>query len=128
LRPEQQGIAMSTAEFIARIFGPFYLIAAAGLFMNPETYRSMIGEFFENPALAYIGGIIALVMGLLILNFHSGFGGGLAAIKGAVLIIRPATLSGWSKAMIENTGRLRAAAVFALILGLFLTVKGYGIF
>jgi len=129
--------AMTTAEMIAAILGPFYIIVAVGLFLNPDRCRRVIQGFFEQPALIYIGGIMALLMGLLILAFHRAWSGDwtvlvtvigwLGVVKGAALIIRPESWAGLTEAIMRTESRIRIAAVFASLLGLFLTVKGYAV-
>jgi len=128
---------MSAAEIIAAILGPFYLIVAVGLFLDPDRYRRVIQGFFEQPALVYIGGVMALFMGLLILAFHRTWGGDwtalitvigwLAAVKGAVLIVNPEYWARLTESMMRTGSRIRVAAVAALLLGLFLTIKGYAV-
>lgn len=128
---------MTNAEIIASIIGPFYLVVGFALFLNPDGYRRMTQDFFEHPASIYMGGIMALFMGLLVLAFHSNWSGDwtaiitvfgwLAAIKGAVLIIRPDSLAPLTRSMMGTDFRIRATAVGGLLLGLFLTAKGYAV-
>ncbi|MBT3237295.1 MAG: hypothetical protein HOK06_06910 [Rhodospirillaceae bacterium] len=129
---------MTSAEIIASIIGPFYIVVAIGLAVNPGVYRRLATDFIEQPALAYMGGIMALLMGLLILVFHNTWSadwtaiitlfGWLAALKGAVLIIRPRALVDLSQSIMQSDGMVRAMAFFALLLGLFLTGKGFAVF
>ncbi len=90
---------MSTVETVAHLLGVLYVVIGLSMLMRPTAYRDMVAEFFASPTLCYIGGILALLMGLVILALHDewrgvfniivGVIGWLAAVKGAFLIIRP---------------------------------------
>jgi len=128
---------MDTTEFIARIIGPIYIVVSIGIVACADTYRKMILEYLESPALCYLGGFLALIFGLLILNFYHAWRadwtviitiiGWLGAIKGALLIIYPKAVLGYSKKLISSTSGMRAMGVGALLFGLYLSGKGYGL-
>ena len=61
---------MQSSLVVAQILGPMYVIVAVGLLLNPPAYQRIFEEFFESPALAFVGGVIALIFGLAILAFH----------------------------------------------------------
>ncbi len=126
---------MSSAEFIARIFGPLYVIVAVGMLLDAETYRQITKDALGKPVLRYLAGILALVAGLLIINVHNEWAprwtviitlmGWLALIKGALLTAYPDVLIRVSEPLARRSARLRGAAVVTLALGLFLTGMGY---
>lgn len=129
---------MQTIDIIARIIGPIYLIAGVAMLMTPDTYRRIIEDFMKSPALCYLGGLVTLIAGLLILTFHEswasplavivGIIGWLALIKGAVLIVRPDALNGLSRALIgEGTGRLRLGGASAIVLGAYMESAACGL-
>ena len=90
---------METSKILARIIGPVMIIPAIGIFLNFNTYQGMIGEFSKSPSLCYLGGFMALLMGLVILQFHNKWEAGwpvvitilgwITIIKGVALIIFP---------------------------------------
>ena len=53
--------------------------------------------------------------------------GWLALIKGSLLVIRPSAVLGLSRPLMAHPARLRIWAVAPLALGLFLSVKGFGL-
>ena len=128
---------MTPAETVALIIGPFYVVVSVGLMVNAEAYRRMIEEYLQSPALAYLGGIMALLFGLLILVSHNSWNadwtviitilGWLAAAKGALLIIAPKSFGRLTKVFMAATTRLRYVAAVALLFGLHLTLKGFGV-
>ena len=128
---------MATAETIAKILGPLYVIVALGMVANAPLYQRVSEAFLEQPAVTYLGGLLALAAGLAILAVHPGWHGDwtaiitligwLALIKGALLMVRPGWVMQWSRRMMAEPGRLRVMAVVPLVLGLFLAAKGYGV-
>ena len=90
---------MGSANFIAQIIGLLFSIDAVGVLINTAIYRRMVEEFTESPALRYLGGILALLFGLFILNFNNAWTadwtviitiiGWLSVVKGVLLIVFP---------------------------------------
>ncbi|MBI5572044.1 MAG: hypothetical protein HY914_19025 [Desulfomonile tiedjei] len=126
---------METARTLARIIGPIQVIAAIGLVLNRETGQRLIEEFSKSASLCYLGGFMALLLGLVILEFHHTWEarwpviitlmGWLSVVKGVALVAFPgATVSLWHPLLGTTTPLLVAAAIH-LVVGAFLTVKGY---
>ncbi len=128
---------MQSSWVIAQILGPMYVIVAVGLLLNPPAYQRIFEEFFESPALAFVGGVIALIFGLAILAFHRAWSadwtlivtliGWLALIKGSLLVVCPSAVIRLSRPPMAQPARLRTWAAAPLALGLFLSVKGSGL-
>ncbi len=125
---------MSLSLTLATILGPLFLVVAIGLLVNPGAYRDMIGDLQKSTASWYFGGLFALVFGLLIVQWHNVWAwqwpvvitllGWAALIKGVVLLVFPKWIIRWAEFYQHKPMALRANAVFALILGLFLTIMG----
>lgn len=126
---------MQNARIIARIAGPVMLASSIGMFLNLHTYQGMVEEFARSQGLCYLGGFMALIMGLVVLQFHHTWEarwpvlvtvlGWLAAVKGALLMLFPgAMLSLWHPLTATSTPWMVSASI-SLIIGLFLTWKGY---
>ncbi len=62
---------MELSVFIARIAAVIYLAASPGGFINPEHYRRLVRDLYDNAALTYLTGFIAVVFGLLIIGDHN---------------------------------------------------------
>jgi hypothetical protein len=66
---------MNTSRYIARLMGPVLLIIGigmiAGLFVEGESYSSLMKEFIGSRALIFITGVLALIAGLAIVNAHN---------------------------------------------------------
>ncbi|TRZ47736.1 hypothetical protein D4Q80_04865 [bacterium] len=126
---------MGTSIFLAKFLGPYCIIVAAGALFNLKTYQKVMEDFFKNSALIYLGGIIALLFGLLIVLFHNVWVasyaviitilGWLGIIKGTWLIILPNTVAKITESYQKNVVLLVVHLVIILALGVFLTVIGY---
>ena len=97
----------------------------------------MVKEFTKSPALCYMGGVLALFFGLFILIFHNKWDaswttiitiiGWLSVIKGALLIACPKIHPNVLNWMCKGEAAMRYVGVIYLLLGLFLTVKGFNL-
>lgn len=126
---------MNIAIFVAQVLGPLYLVIAIGILVDAGQYRKMMNAFLDNPALVYLGSIMALAAGLVLVNLHNVWVAGwpviitilgwLALLKGIILLIRPEPLLRFSAFWFSNDRALRIMAVGAGLFGLFLTAVGY---
>ena len=125
---------MSTSLTLANILGPMLVIIAVGILLNINAYQEMIGKMQVSSSLWYLGGLLALVYGLLIVQWHNvwvwqwpvvitvlGWAG---LLKGILLLVFPKWIVRWAGLYQRNRLALKVNAVFALLLGLFLTVMG----
>jgi hypothetical protein len=128
-------LPMSTAMMIAQILGPMYLVVALGLWLNGEHFKKIFESFVKSEASLYMGGIMALIVGILIIRAHNVWVadwsvlitiiGYLATLKGVLLIVFPETVTMmWKKFLIKGNG-IRVGQFVTLILGAFLTWMGY---
>lgn len=126
---------MENSIFLAKLLGPYCIIVAVGILFNLRTYQKVMEDFCKNYALIYLGGVMALFFGLLIVLFHNiwvanwvviiTIFGWLGFIKGAWLIILPNTVTKMTEAYQKNVALLVVHLVIILALGVFLTVMGY---
>ena len=126
---------MENSIFLAKLLGPYCIIVAVGILFNLRTYQKVMEDFCKNYALIYLGGVMALFFGLLMVLFHNVWVanwvviitifGWLGFIKGAWLIILPNTVAKLTEAYQKNVALLVVHLVIILALGVFLTVRGY---
>ena len=126
---------MENSRFLAQILGLYMVIVALGIMCNLRNYERVMEDFLKNTALIYLGGIIALMFGLLILLFHNVWVAGweviitiygwLALIKGIWLITLPNSVAKVTQLYQKNTSLLVAHLIVVLALGIFLITKGY---
>jgi len=126
---------METSIFLAKLVGPYMIIIGAGILFNTKYYQGMIEGFTENPVLLYLGAIMALFFGLLIVLFHNvwvwnwpliitifGWGG---LVKGIWLIFFPKSVNKMMNVFRDKQNVLRVHLCIAIVLGIILSIKGY---
>jgi hypothetical protein len=66
---------MDTSRYIARLMGPVMLVIgigmAAGMFVEGESYSSLMKEFIGSRVLIFVTGALALLAGLIVVNAHN---------------------------------------------------------
>ena len=126
---------METSIFIARIFGLCYLIIGAGFMFNRKAFGQVMDDFCKNAALVFYGGILALVIGVVIILTHNVWVanwtvmitiiGWLGLIKGIWIIFFPNTVSKFMQAYQRNESLPIVHSIGALIFGVVLTFFGF---
>lgn len=126
---------MESSIFLAKLLGPYCIIVAVGVLFNLKSYQKVMEDFFKNSALLYLGGVMALLFGLLIVLFHNLWAanwtvvitifGWAGIIKGIWLIILPDSASKMTVLYRKNTALLKIHLLIIIALGVFLTVMGY---
>lgn len=126
---------MDRSRALARILGPVLMVPALGALLNLGTYQRLIEEFAASPMLCYLGGFMALLMGLVILELHSQWEarwsviitilGWITVIKGVALILFPGLVLGLWYPHMTSTIPMMISYGISCILGLFLIIKGY---
>ncbi|NQT32994.1 MAG: DUF2065 family protein [Candidatus Omnitrophica bacterium] len=126
---------MEATVLIAKILGPLYVVVGLGILVNPKTYQKIMGDFFENTALLYIGGLMAFLFGVIIIIFHNEWAvnlsliitilGWLALIKGIVLLVFPSAMKRIAAIYGKSATSIRVAGFIALVLGAVLSYMGY---
>lgn len=126
---------MEPPKILARVIGPLFIIAAAGILLNLEAYQGLIKEFSNSLALCYLAGFMALLLGLIVLQFQNTWEprwpvlitilGWITVVKGAALVVLPGpSLRIWY----SYTGSpvpLIVSSATMLAVGTFLTIRGY---
>jgi hypothetical protein len=124
---------METSIYLAKLMGPIYLVIAIGMLLNRDHFRAVAKEVAASPALFYLSGVLALVIGGLIVllnNVWSGWPvvitlvGWAAILKGIVRTVLPTQATSWVAKVTANDTAMTAAGLVALALGAFLTAMG----
>ena len=117
---------MENSVFLAKLLGPYCIIVAVGILFNLKTYQKVMEDFCKNSALIYLGGVIALLFGLLVVLFHNVWVANWAVIiTGAWLIILPNTVAKLTEVYQKKVALLVVHLFIVVAIGIFLTVKGY---
>jgi hypothetical protein len=95
----------------------------------------MINDFITNPVILYMGGIMALFFGILIVEFHNVWEadwaviitllGWISLLKGCLLLIAPESTIRMFNEYAKNTTAIRVQITGGLLIGMYLTFMGY---
>lgn len=126
---------MELSILIARIFGVIYTVIGLGILINGDHYRKVVDNFLKNPALTYLGGLIALLAGFLLVTYHNIWDGSwrviisvigwMALVKGVLLLICPGILMNLSKGLFKGKKATLIGGFIALVIGLVLGYFGF---
>jgi len=126
---------MATSVFIARIFGLCYLVIGVGFLANRKFFRRVMDDFSKNTAVLLYGGLMALVIGVVIILTHNVWEGGwpvvitvigwVGFLKGVWMIVFPTTVPKFLRAYQKNGNLLMFQGIGALSLGVVLTYFGF---
>jgi len=126
---------MDTSLLLARVIGPYMLIAGIGLFISRDKYLSLLDELQGQTLLMMVMGAFTLILGLLMVQFHNiwvmdwrvliTLVGWSALIKGAIAMAIPGAMNAIADKYKNNTGLLNIQAALALLFGVFMSYMGY---
>lgn len=126
---------MENSILLAKILGPYFVIVAIGLMLNPKFYQGMMEDFLKNSALLYLGGVLALIFGIVVVLFHNVWVAGwqviitifgwMGLIKGIWLIVFPNSTGKLTQFYQKKPALLKVHMLIVLVIGLLLTIKGY---
>ena len=112
-----------------------YLAVGIGILINPDFYKKLYESFIEDTTALYLGGIMALVIGYLIVAFHNTWTkdfsviitivGWIALIKGVLIVVQPNIMIALIKAIATKENFLKIEAIAIIIIGLALSFLGF---
>ena len=119
---------------IFQVFGLSIFTVGLGMLSSPEYFKKVLRDFAQSPAVIFICGIMAIVIGYLIIAFNSVWIGAdviitifgwLALLKGIALILFPGNFLQLSKSIVRKKENFAATSVFCMALGIFFLYLGY---
>jgi hypothetical protein len=128
------------STLLAKLIGPPFLAAGLGLLLNQGTYWGMIDEVIRHPSpignlLIYLSGLLSMLGGLAVIIAHPSWSrdwrvvitiiGWLLLVGGIVRIVLPDIMLKLGSALYGSPTTLPIVAIISLLLGGFLTFKGY---
>jgi hypothetical protein len=136
IRAGLQGAAvMETSILFAKFMGPAMLVSGIAVLVNRKNIHAVTEDFLNSPALIYLAGFLALLLGLAILIFHNVWVAGWPVIitivgwialgAGIVRMCFPALVKKIGTAMMERGALIMIASAFNTALGAFLTYMGF---
>ena len=125
---------MSDAQ-IFQFFSVVYLCIGVGMIFNREFYKKMFSDFVGNASMLYLGGVMALVVGFLLVTFHNTWVcspstiitvlGWIALIKGVVILVQPKALISLTKALVASDKFMTIEMVLVIAIGLLFSYYGW---
>ena len=126
---------MENSILIAKLMGPVIAVAAIAMLKNPEDLVSMGQEFLKSRALIFVAGVLALLGGLAVVNFHNVWVadwpllitlfGWAMVVAGVIRMALPDVVQSMGDAMLKQTQFVRLTALVWLVIGAGLTYAGY---
>jgi hypothetical protein len=126
---------MTTSKMIAGLIGPTLVAIAAAMLINFASFPALAEQISRDPALIFVSGVLLLVAGLAIVRAHNIWAGGwpvlvtvlgwVAVLGGLVRMLFPIQLAAIVAVVGQSTGVIATGAVVLLVLGAFLSFKGY---
>jgi hypothetical protein len=126
---------MTTSKLIAGLVGPTLVAGAIAVLLNLGTWPALVEQAFRDPALIFVSGFPLFVAGLAIVRAHNRWEGNwpvlvtivgwLALLGGLSRILFPTRLAPIAVGAVQSSGVLPGVAVVLLVVGVFLSLKGY---
>ncbi len=126
---------MTTSKSIAGLLGPTLVAGAVSVLLNLGTWPAQVEQAFRDSALIFVSGFPLFVAGLAIVRVHNRWEGSwpvlvtvvgwLALLGGLSRILFPTRLAPIAVGAVQSTGVLPAVAIVFLVVGVFLSFKGY---
>jgi len=120
---------------IFQVLGIMYLAVGIGIITSRDFYNKIFEGFMDSPPAFYLGGLVALVIGYLLIAFHNIWVkdwpviitiiGWIALIKGILLIAFPKVSINISRCFIGTKKILTIWAIVAIILGVLCCWLGF---
>lgn len=114
-------------DLLAQVFGVYMLVAGFGLLIRPNWATEILDSIDNYAAIAYLMGALILMGGTAIVLTHNIWQGWpeipitiigwAAAIEGAIMLIYPQALLGFSKKLAPNNLFIRAFALLTMAFG-----------
>jgi len=127
---------MEVSLYLAKSLGIYFIVLSAGMVINAKSVKSIYVNMIKSPEWMYIGGIVALILGVLMVNVHNiwvldwrvliTISGWMALLKGVSLVVFPMAVETSSAKWVENPIAYNATIVFMVVLGAILLYKGFG--
>jgi hypothetical protein len=125
---------MSDAH-IFQLLGLVYSAAGIRGIIDKTAYREIMVDSINSPALSYLFGLVALLIGFLLVTFHNEWSlswsviitifGWIAFIEGILIIAFPVLLYKLSNWMVKKDKFLKVYAFVAFILGALFLILGF---
>ena len=126
---------MQTSVFLAKLLGPFFLIVGVSVLINERTFRAIVDEFINSPALVFLSALMILPAGLAIVLTHNVWVanwpvlitllGWLTIVSGALRLLLPRQAMDMGRKISAKPNVFYLSAGIWLLVGAVLCFFGY---
>lgn len=119
---------------IAQVLGIVFVVLGLSMFFNKKNTISVMEELVRSKSFMWIGGFMALIMGVVIIEINNAGSsrlhllvsiiGWLALIKGIFLLLFPNMAASFYE-KVNKSSAFVLAGLIAFVLGLILLYKGF---
>lgn len=125
---------MDISIFLAKALGIYLLIVSSGMLVNSQNIKPILKDFLNNLPLLYLGGFIALIVGILIITSHNIWVGDwrvlitiigwMSFIKGTWLVVAPQVGHRLTAKWMQSHTAYVVTSLFDLAIGAYLYYAG----
>ncbi|GAA6211523.1 hypothetical protein NBRC116602_12640 [Hyphomicrobiales bacterium 4NK60-0047b] len=119
--------SLNLTDYLAFMFGLYLVAAGIGLLLDGDEYQSMLDEFYENPALGYIGAILVFALGVVVVRLHndwSSFTASLVSFVGWAMLVEGFLLLAVRRQFLGFFAKLNLSSKVYNLFGLFAVIAG----
>jgi len=126
------------SRYIAGLAGPLLIAMAAGILLNRNALPELAAQIGNDYGLVFLSGALLLTAGIAIVRGHNVWSGGwpvlvmvigwIAVLGGLARILYFRDLAAIAPGMVQRPALVLVTALVMLIIGVFLTLKGYRLF
>ena len=119
------------------LFGLAYVVMGLGGVISRDSYKKIMDDYAQSPALLFFTGLVTLTVGFLLVTFHNDWVmdwtviitifGWSALIKGVMILMLPSIYISISNSMKKSQMFMKIYAVLVLLIGVFLLLLGFGV-
>lgn len=125
---------MDISLFLSKALGLYLVIISVGMLINAHTLKPILGEMLKSPALMFVTGMIAIIIGALIVISHNiwildwrviiTIMGWASLIKGTIRVVIPQYVNVLDKKWMLSDASYYTTFVLAFLLGVVLCYLG----
>lgn len=128
---------MDVSLLLAKIIGLYGLIVSISALLNRQRLQFLVNDFLKNEALMYLSALLALSLGLIIINIHQVIAydyrliitlfGWMSFIQGVIHLLVPEAAYSVTRRLINYDGLVFFGILIVLASSLWLLKEGLGI-
>ncbi len=125
---------MDISLFLSKALGLYLVIISVGMLINACTLKPILGEMLQSPGLIFVTGVIAMIVGVLIVISHNIWTldwrviitliGWTSLIKGTIRVVIPQYVDIIDKKWMLSNASYYITFIFAFLLGVLLCYLG----